>query len=85
MKSSLNRHESWLYYTSCYLKSIGYVLGQTFLPKKDLKDIDHHVVQAFKSKHGYNRNMPYAIHDGPSHLGGAEFTPLYHLQGIQQV
>eukprot|EP00957_Ditylum_brightwellii_P190652 14513781-Ditylum_brightwellii.AAC.1 len=29
--------------------------------------------------------MAYAIHDGPSHLGGAEFTPLYHLQGIQQV
>eukprot|EP00957_Ditylum_brightwellii_P001338 104837-Ditylum_brightwellii.AAC.1 len=29
--------------------------------------------------------MAYAIHDGPSHLGGVEFTPFYHLQGIQQV
>eukprot|EP00957_Ditylum_brightwellii_P121395 9257856-Ditylum_brightwellii.AAC.1 len=24
----------------------------------------------------YNRNMAYAIQDGPSHLGGCEFTPL---------
>eukprot|EP00957_Ditylum_brightwellii_P069729 5295423-Ditylum_brightwellii.AAC.1 len=29
--------------------------------------------------------MTYVIRDGPSHLGGVEFTPLYHLQGIQQV
>eukprot|EP00957_Ditylum_brightwellii_P003436 260110-Ditylum_brightwellii.AAC.1 len=29
--------------------------------------------------------MAYAICDGPSHLGGSEFTPLYHLQGIQQI
>eukprot|EP00957_Ditylum_brightwellii_P112956 8613518-Ditylum_brightwellii.AAC.1 len=29
--------------------------------------------------------MAYAIHDGPSHLGGSEFTLLYHLQGIQQI
>eukprot|EP00957_Ditylum_brightwellii_P167553 12755667-Ditylum_brightwellii.AAC.1 len=29
--------------------------------------------------------MACAIRDGPSHLGGAEFTPLYHLQGVQQV
>ena len=29
--------------------------------------------------------MAYAIRDGPSHLGGSEFTPLYHLQGIQQI
>eukprot|EP00957_Ditylum_brightwellii_P121566 9271129-Ditylum_brightwellii.AAC.1 len=29
--------------------------------------------------------MAYAIRDGPSHLGGSDFTPLYHLQGIQQI
>eukprot|EP00957_Ditylum_brightwellii_P183400 13970454-Ditylum_brightwellii.AAC.1 len=29
--------------------------------------------------------MAYVIRDGPSHLGGSEFTPLYHLQGIQQI
>eukprot|EP00957_Ditylum_brightwellii_P182581 13907666-Ditylum_brightwellii.AAC.1 len=29
--------------------------------------------------------MVYAIRDGPSHLGGSEFTPLHYLQGIQQI
>eukprot|EP00957_Ditylum_brightwellii_P143822 10959317-Ditylum_brightwellii.AAC.1 len=29
--------------------------------------------------------MAYAIHDGPNHLGGSKFTPLYHLQGIQEI
>eukprot|EP00957_Ditylum_brightwellii_P058930 4469245-Ditylum_brightwellii.AAC.1 len=28
--------------------------------------------------------MAYALRDGPSHLGGCEFTPLYHLQGTSQ-
>eukprot|EP00957_Ditylum_brightwellii_P123315 9402579-Ditylum_brightwellii.AAC.1 len=50
------------------VKSIGYVLGQTFLSKKDLEDIDYHAIQAFISNCGYNRNMAYAMHNGPSHL-----------------
>eukprot|EP00957_Ditylum_brightwellii_P189986 14463647-Ditylum_brightwellii.AAC.1 len=75
MKSFLNRLKSWLYYTSCYLKLIGYLFGQTFLSKKDLEDIDHHAIGAFTSKCGYNRNMAYVIRDGPSHLGGRSSLP----------
>eukprot|EP00957_Ditylum_brightwellii_P105009 8003490-Ditylum_brightwellii.AAC.1 len=37
------------------------------------------------SKCGYNCNMAYAIRNSPSQYGGAEFTPLYHVQGIQQI
>eukprot|EP00957_Ditylum_brightwellii_P004505 342481-Ditylum_brightwellii.AAC.1 len=29
--------------------------------------------------------MAYAICNGLSHLGGFEFTPLYHLQGTSQI
>eukprot|EP00957_Ditylum_brightwellii_P206812 15350109-Ditylum_brightwellii.AAC.1 len=29
--------------------------------------------------------MAYVIQDGPSHLGGCKFTPLYHLQGSSQI
>eukprot|EP00957_Ditylum_brightwellii_P212258 15367141-Ditylum_brightwellii.AAC.2 len=29
--------------------------------------------------------MAYAIHNSPSQYSVAEFTPLYHVQGIQQV
>eukprot|EP00957_Ditylum_brightwellii_P043758 3318018-Ditylum_brightwellii.AAC.1 len=41
-------------------------------------------MRAFTSKCGYNCNMAYAIRDSPSQYGEAEFTPLYHIQGIQQ-
>ena len=36
-RSSLNRYKSWLYYTSCYLKSLGYVLGKHFFPNTHWK------------------------------------------------
>ena len=29
--------------------------------------------------------MAYAIRDGPSQYEGAEFIPIYHIQGIQQI
>eukprot|EP00957_Ditylum_brightwellii_P197437 15042570-Ditylum_brightwellii.AAC.1 len=29
--------------------------------------------------------MAYAICNGPSHLDGCEFTPLYHMQGTSQI
>eukprot|EP00957_Ditylum_brightwellii_P121363 9255401-Ditylum_brightwellii.AAC.1 len=29
--------------------------------------------------------MAYAIRDGPSHLGGCEFTPPYHMQDTSQI
>eukprot|EP00957_Ditylum_brightwellii_P085610 6512629-Ditylum_brightwellii.AAC.1 len=85
LKSSLTHHESWVYYSSCHLKSLGYVLGQTFFSKTLLEDIDQPDIHAFTSKCGYNRNMAYAIQDGPSNLGGSKFTLLYHLQDIQQI
>eukprot|EP00957_Ditylum_brightwellii_P084868 6453257-Ditylum_brightwellii.AAC.1 len=44
--------------------------------------MDHHAICAFTSKCGYNRNMVYAICNGPIHYGGAEFTPLHHVQGV---
>eukprot|EP00957_Ditylum_brightwellii_P134248 10234628-Ditylum_brightwellii.AAC.1 len=84
-KSSLYRHKAWLYYTSCYLKSIGYVLSQTFFSKHTLENINRPAIRAFASKCGYNCNMAYAIRDDPSQYGGAEFTPLYHVQCIQQI
>eukprot|EP00957_Ditylum_brightwellii_P048129 3653115-Ditylum_brightwellii.AAC.1 len=37
------------------------------------------------TKNLYDMNMIYAITDGPSHLGGCEFTPLYHMQGTLQI
>eukprot|EP00957_Ditylum_brightwellii_P016051 1209369-Ditylum_brightwellii.AAC.1 len=58
-----------------------YVLGQSFFSKYGLDNIGQKALRAFTAKCGYNRNMPYAMCNGSSHLGGYEFTPLYHLQG----
>eukprot|EP00957_Ditylum_brightwellii_P096207 7328817-Ditylum_brightwellii.AAC.1 len=39
-KSLLYRHKALMHYTSCYLKSIGYVLSQTFLTKHTLEHVN---------------------------------------------
>eukprot|EP00957_Ditylum_brightwellii_P204824 15340977-Ditylum_brightwellii.AAC.1 len=78
--SLLHRHEAWLYYTSCYLKSIGYVLSHTFFSKHTLENINRPAIRAFMPNCGYNCNMAYEIKDGPSQYRGAEFTPLYYIQ-----
>eukprot|EP00957_Ditylum_brightwellii_P035859 2717763-Ditylum_brightwellii.AAC.1 len=55
------------------------------LLQNTLENINRPAIRAFTSKCGYKCNMAYAIRDGPSQYGGAEFTPLYHVQGIQQI
>eukprot|EP00957_Ditylum_brightwellii_P101951 7770559-Ditylum_brightwellii.AAC.1 len=69
-KLSLIRHEAWIYYMSCYQKSMGYILGQLFFSKYLLNKIGQKALRAFTAKCGYNRNMAYVIWDGPSHFGG---------------
>eukprot|EP00957_Ditylum_brightwellii_P076594 5821958-Ditylum_brightwellii.AAC.1 len=69
-KSSLTRHDAWIYYNSCYQKSMGYALGQSFFFKYVQDNICQKALRAFTAKCRYNRNMAYALHDGPSHLGG---------------
>eukprot|EP00957_Ditylum_brightwellii_P059448 4513084-Ditylum_brightwellii.AAC.1 len=64
---------------------MGYVLVQLFFSKHVLDKIGQKALRAFTAKCGYNRNMAYAIQDEPSHLGGCEFTPLYHMQGSSQI
>eukprot|EP00957_Ditylum_brightwellii_P115869 8838566-Ditylum_brightwellii.AAC.1 len=59
---------------------MGCILGQSFFSKYILDKIGQKALRAFTAKCGYNRSMAYAICNGPSHLGGCEFTPLYHLQ-----
>eukprot|EP00957_Ditylum_brightwellii_P057997 4398107-Ditylum_brightwellii.AAC.1 len=49
-KSSLNQHEAWMYHTRCYLKLLGYVLGQTLFPKHALENIDRPSTRTFASK-----------------------------------
>eukprot|EP00957_Ditylum_brightwellii_P133049 10145383-Ditylum_brightwellii.AAC.1 len=42
---------------SCYIKSVGYVLGQCFFTQAKLEEIETDAIRVFKSRMGYNKNM----------------------------
>eukprot|EP00957_Ditylum_brightwellii_P046945 3562936-Ditylum_brightwellii.AAC.1 len=55
--SALSRHEAKMYYNSCYIKSVGYVLGQCFFTQAELEEIERDALRVFTSPMGYNKNM----------------------------
>eukprot|EP00957_Ditylum_brightwellii_P132990 10140314-Ditylum_brightwellii.AAC.1 len=55
--SSLNHHKARMYYNSCYIKLVGYVLGQCFFTSNKLDEIENDTIRAFTSRSGYNKNM----------------------------
>eukprot|EP00957_Ditylum_brightwellii_P159565 12146708-Ditylum_brightwellii.AAC.1 len=48
--SSLTHREAKMYYNSCYIKSVGYVLGQCFFTQDELKEIEKDVIRVFTSQ-----------------------------------
>eukprot|EP00957_Ditylum_brightwellii_P072424 5503872-Ditylum_brightwellii.AAC.1 len=82
--SSLPHSEAKLYYNSCYLQSVGYILGQCFFTDQECKEIEQEAIQVFTSRTGYNRNMAKVIRDRPAELAGAAMTCLIDVQGTEQ-
>eukprot|EP00957_Ditylum_brightwellii_P202164 15328884-Ditylum_brightwellii.AAC.1 len=68
-----------MYYNSCYLKSVGYILGQCFFMDQDCKEIEQDVIQVFTPRTGYNKNMAKVIRDGPVKLAGAAMARLINV------
>eukprot|EP00957_Ditylum_brightwellii_P057639 4370570-Ditylum_brightwellii.AAC.1 len=54
-----------MYYNSCYIKSVEYVLGQCFFTQTELEEIESNAIRVFTSRMGYNKNMAKIICDGP--------------------
>eukprot|EP00957_Ditylum_brightwellii_P042279 3202163-Ditylum_brightwellii.AAC.1 len=79
--SALTHTEARIYYYSCYCKSVGYMLGQSFFSQEDLNDIEGEAICSFTSKMGYNRNMAHVIREGPYQYGGAAITSMVDIQG----
>eukprot|EP00957_Ditylum_brightwellii_P014592 1099698-Ditylum_brightwellii.AAC.1 len=73
-----------MYYNSCYIKSVGYVLGQCFFNQDKLKEIEKDAICVFTSQTGYNKNMVKLLQDGPESIVGAAFTRLIDVQGREQ-
>eukprot|EP00957_Ditylum_brightwellii_P102849 7837336-Ditylum_brightwellii.AAC.1 len=85
MTSALTHTEARMYYYSCYCKSVGHVLGQSFFLQEDLNEIEGKAIRSFKSKMGFNRNMVHVICEGPYQYGGAAITSMVDIQGIEQI
>eukprot|EP00957_Ditylum_brightwellii_P184282 14037050-Ditylum_brightwellii.AAC.1 len=85
MTSALTHTETRMYVDSCYCKSIGYVLGQSFFTEKEIQALEQDAMRAFTSKMGFDRNMKYAIWEDPYHLAGAAITSFINIQGIGQI
>lgn len=83
--SPCNRMDSWFYYTSIYVSSLGYVLPNCFFDQKELDKTQQAALRAFLAKCGYNRNTHRAIVFAPIRFGGCGFLSLYMLQGEGQI
>eukprot|EP00957_Ditylum_brightwellii_P177533 13522600-Ditylum_brightwellii.AAC.1 len=73
-----------MYYDSCYIKSVGYVLGHYFFTQAELEEIEADANQVFISQMGYNKNMAKVIRDDPESIAGISITRLINVQGSEQ-
>eukprot|EP00957_Ditylum_brightwellii_P139310 10616885-Ditylum_brightwellii.AAC.1 len=73
-----------MYYNSCYIKSVGYVLDQCFFTQAELEEIETDAIRVFTSRMGYNKNMAKVIRDGPEPIAGLSITKLIDVQGSKQ-
>eukprot|EP00957_Ditylum_brightwellii_P168960 12860657-Ditylum_brightwellii.AAC.1 len=55
--SALSHHKAKMSYNSCYIKSVGYVLGQCSFTQAELEEIEIDAIRVFTSQMGYNKNM----------------------------
>ena len=69
-----------MYYNSCYIKSVRYVLGQCFFTQDELDEIEKDAICVFTSQMGYNKNMVKVIRDGPESIAGVSVTRLIDVQ-----
>jgi hypothetical protein len=83
--SPLNTKESRAFYDAIYLKSVGFVLPNSYFSEATLNSVQTNAMGAFVPKCGYSRSTSRAVIFGPTHLAGAGFTPLYLLQGEGQI
>eukprot|EP00957_Ditylum_brightwellii_P002520 192825-Ditylum_brightwellii.AAC.1 len=47
--SALKQHKAKMYYNSCYIKSVGYVLGRCFFSQTELEEIERYAIRVFTS------------------------------------
>jgi hypothetical protein len=77
--------DACIFYQSIYMKSMGYILPQSFFTKAQLKSIQTAAMSAIIAKCGYTRKTKTEVTYGPTILAGVGFDGLYRVQGIGQI
>ena len=85
VRCKCTRSEAKMVYGSVWRKSVEYPLSQSFIPSKDLDDIEKKSLPKIYSKCGYNQNTKQEILKGPEALGGGGFIPLEASAGSRYV
>ena len=85
MASGLSRSETWTYYFTTYLPSIGYPLPMHHFSRKELNRVQSKALNCIIARCGYNRHTHRAIIFGSTQYGGTNFRHLYTMQGAGQL
>ena len=74
---NVSREEARMLFQTVWKPSIEYVIGQSFLSRKQLESIERASLPKLYSVCGFNRNTKKEILQGPTKLSGGGFTPLH--------
>ena len=64
-------------YNTVWKPTVEYTLPQSFISESRLERIEKENMPIIYAKCGYNRRTKKELLQGPSHLGGGGFVPLY--------
>jgi len=83
--SNVSKRGAWIYYSSVFLRSVGYPLGVCHLTDSQLDSLQGPMVSTTLQKMGYNRHISRAVTFGPTKYGGLDFRDLKIEQGVESI
>jgi hypothetical protein len=81
--SNVSKRGAWIYYSSVFLRSVGYPLGVCHLSNSQLDSLQGSMVATTLKKMGYNSRMSRAVTFGPTKYGGIDFRDFKVERGIK--
>ena len=79
--SNCSSHAAWLFYSTMFLKGIGYPLAVSRLTTTQLHALQGPMVSLTLNRMRYNKRTARTLIFGPRNLGGLEFGSLATIQG----
>jgi hypothetical protein len=83
--STCSENAAWLYYSSVFMKGVGYPLSVSQLTKTQLKQIQAPMLALALNRLGYPKSLSRTVVFGSRLYGGLEFDSLATAQGASKV